>query len=215
ASAAALEKLCRRYWRPIYAYARRYGHSEHDSQDLTQGFFADLLLRDGIGLADPDRGRFRTFLLTAFRRFVTRQWRKASADKRAGSHTWISFEELRDAEHGLRLEDLAAPPENFYDLEWARNTFLAALERLRSEYDRAGKSTEFSRLLPFLSRSGTAEEYGSVATEFGWKPDSVAVAAHRLRRRYGELTRSEVARTVGRLDEIEDELRYLVAAIGA
>lgn len=208
---AALEQLCQRYWRPIYAFARGRGCSEHDAQDLTQGFFADLLQRKAITVADPERGRFRTFLLTAFRHFSTHAWRRSRADRRGGITLPIPLEELTDAERAFAARSPTELPDHLFDLEWAERVFLTALDRLRLEFGRAGKSVDFAQLSPYLSRPGGAGDYARIASELGWRPESVPVAVHRLRRRYGELTRAEVAGTVSDPRDVEDELRYLAA----
>ncbi|MGH7972627.1 MAG: RNA polymerase sigma factor, partial [Limisphaerales bacterium] len=205
----ALEKLCRTYWKPLFAFARNLGHSEHDAQDLTQGFFEHFLARGYIRAADPRRGRFRSFLLTSFHHFTASEWAKAHAAKRGGSVAFVSLEEL-PADADFHFEHPAGlGPEAVYDRQWALRVFDLALSRLRDEFATAGKREQFSQLKPFLSRLGTGADYRCVADKCGISEGAIAVAVCRLRVRYGELLRAEIANTVASPDDIEDELELL------
>ena len=206
-SGAALEKLCRTYWKPLFAFARILGHAEHDAQDLTQGFFEHFLQKGYIRAADPRRGRFRSFLLTSFRHFVANEWTKAIAVKRGGGVTFVSLQELPS---GFAFEHSAGSlPEAAYDRQWALRVFDLALGRLRDEFAVAGKQDQFDQLKPFLSRLGTNADYTLVGERCGLSEGAVAVAVRRLRVRYGQLLRAEIANTVASPDDIEDELELL------
>jgi len=194
---AALERLCRQYWQPLCGFARRKGYGPEDAEDLTQSFFGQFIRKALAGAADPARGRFRTFLLTSFERFLIGEWKKAHALKRNGAPP-----DTPQEENG---SDAA-----LFDRAWAEGTFAAALARLRLEYEQAGQSSAFAQLRKYLSQTGHRDDYAHTAMELGIKPDSVAVAVHRLRRRYSELVRAEVTRTVATPEEVDAELKYLV-----
>lgn len=200
---AALDRLCRQYWQPLYGFARRKGYGAEDAQDLTQSFFGQFIRKALAGAADPARGRFRTFLLTAFDRFVIGEWKKAHALKRNGSAAGAS----RQDESAEDAENVDTAP---FDRAWAEETFAAALARLRQEHEEAGQSSHYSQLRKYLSQTGGRDDYAAAARELGMKADSIAVAVHRLRRRYAELVRAEVARTVAAPEEVDAELKYLV-----
>jgi RNA polymerase sigma factor (sigma-70 family) len=215
ANRMALEKLCRAYWKPLFAFARRLGHPEPDAEDLTQGFFEQFLGKGYIRAADPRRGRFRAFLLTSFRHFVANEGAKARTAKRGAGLTFVSFEDLTPAE-SAQLEPAAdLAPEAAYDRLWALRVFDLALGRLRSEFAEAGKEEQFEQLKPFLSRLGTSADYREVAARYVVSEGAVAVAVRRLRVRYGELLRAEVANTIASPDDIEDELQLLMNALTA
>lgn len=199
----ALEKLCGQYWQPLYGFARRKGYGEEDAKDLTQSFFGQFIRKAMAEVADPARGRFRTFLLTAFDRFIIGEWKKHKALKRIGS----SCDPALEAE--APVETNGADTAQF-DRAWAEQIFGEALTRLRKEYEEAGQSDHFLQLRKYLSQTGQRDDYAQTARELGLKPDSVAVAVHRLRRRYAALVRAEVSRTVTNAEEIDAELKYLV-----
>lgn len=208
-ASAALEKLCRQYWPPLFAFARQHGYSEHDAQDLTQGFFAWLLNRNSLSEADKSRGRFRTFLLYAFRSFMTGDLRKRQAAKRGGSRPGGPV----DAKLSASPPAGALDPGEEYDRKWARQVFATAVERLRHEFEAAGKLKDFSVLQPFLSQPGERLAYARAGAQLKLKPETVAVCVHRMRKRYGELVRLEVKRTVAEETDIDDELQHLMKMI--
>jgi RNA polymerase sigma-70 factor (ECF subfamily) len=213
ATSRALELLCRAYWHPLYVFVRRRGYEAADAQDLTQDFFAQLLQRDFLRNIAREKGRFRSFLLASLKNFLATEWRRDSALKRGGAHTFVSWEELQAEErHCGEVTDESAA-ERGYDRRWALNVMQQAMERLRDEFAATGKSRQFEALKPFLSREGTRDEYAKLAGEMGVTPGAVTVAVHRFRRRYGELMRSVIAETVAGPDEVEDELRFLAAQL--
>jgi RNA polymerase sigma-70 factor (ECF subfamily) len=213
-AAGALEKLCSAYWQPLYTYVRRNGHSAEDAQDLTQAFFANFLLKNAVSRARRDRGRFRSFLLTSLQNFLAHEWEKARAAKRGGGIRPLAWDEL-SAESQYQSEiapDLA--PDKAFERRWALTLFQQALTRLHAEYQAAGKSDLFEELKGFLSETADAGGYADVAARLNMTAATVAVAVHRLRRRYAELVREEIAHTVASPAEVQDELRYLIGLVG-
>jgi RNA polymerase sigma factor (sigma-70 family) len=205
----ALELLCRNYWYPLYAFVRRGGSSQHDAQDLTQAFFARFLEHKYVGLADQSRGKFRTFMIRSLKHFLANEWNKERADKRGGRSSTISFDEA-DAENRYLLERADhTSPDKLYDKRWAMSLLEAVLKRLRGEFSAAGKSQLFDGLK--VSAWGEASDisYAELGQKIGMAEGAVKVAAHRLRQRYRELLRMEVARTVDSETEVDEELRYL------
>src|SRR5262245_44872295 len=187
AAEVALEKLCCKYWYPLYAYVRRQGHSSDDAQDLTQAFFAWFLEKKVIQLANPARGKFRSFLLMSLRHFVANQWEKAHTIKRGGDQVRVSWDQV-SAESRYQLDQVSdMTPERSFDTRWGLALFQHALERLSQEYVANGKASLFERLKSFLTEVPDEGAYASVATRLNITAGSVAVAVHRLRQRYGEL----------------------------
>ena len=208
---AALEKLCQAYWYPLYAFIRRRGVSAADAEDLTQSFFASLLHRRSLRSVAREKGRFRSFLLAALDHFLADEWDKARALKRGGGQVFISLDE-QDADGRYQAEP-AAPvsAEQLFDRRWALTVLDAALARLRQEH--AGKPKQFAVLQKFLSEMPSEGAYESAGAELNLAAGAVRVAVHRLRQRYRELVRAEIAATVGSLSEVEDELSLLLRAI--
>jgi RNA polymerase sigma factor (sigma-70 family) len=214
-SRQALATLCETYWYPLYAYARRHSPGAHDAQDLTQAFFAELLEKDYLRAADPRRGKFRSFLLTAFKHFLSRQRERASAQKRGGGRPAVALDfQLGERRYHLEPPDHATP-EAAYERRWALALLERALARLREEFAGAGKGRLFECLKGALEGDGPHEPYARVAEELGLSEQAVKVAAYRLRCRYRELLRAEIAQTVAAPDEVDDELRDLFAAVRA
>ena len=213
ATSRALELLCRAYWHPLYVFVRRRGYDAADAQDLTQDFFAQLLQRDFLRNIAREKGRFRSFLLAALKNFLATEWRRESAMKRGGGHTFVSWDELQAEERYCDDVPDESVPERVYDRRWALTVMQQAMDRLRDDFGSTGKARQFEELKPFLSREGTREDYAGVAGRLGMSPGAVTVAIHRFRRRYGELVRSVVAETVAGPDEVEDELRFLAAQL--
>lgn len=208
---AALESLCRAYWYPLYAWLRRRGHTTHDAQDLVQSFLASLLQRRSFSTAAQDKGRFRSFLLAALNHFLADEWDKARALKRGGGQTLLSLDEAQ-ADARYRAEPTAsASPDQLFDKRWALTLLEQALARLREEHSASPR--QFELLQPFLTDVPDGGASQRVAAELGLSPGAARVAVHRLRQRYRELVRAEVANTVGALAEVEDELGYLLQAI--
>ena len=209
-SAAALEKLCRAYWLPLYAYARRRGQEPEDAQDLTQAFFARFLENNAVSQANRRRGRFRTFLLTALQNFISNEWRKSAAQKRGGGRALLAWDEL-SPETCYQPEAVSElTPDKVFDQRWALTVFQQSLARLRKEYVVAGKGEQFERLKDFLSAEAGEGAYAQVATRLGMSRNAVAVAVRRLRQRYGQIVRDEIAHTVASPADVEEELQYLI-----
>src|SRR5687768_4216762 len=206
----ALAALCRAYWYPLYAFLRRRGISAHDAEDLTQGFFAQLLARGGLAHVDRAKGRFRTFLLGSLKHFLRDERDRANALKRGGGEPLVALD-AADAEQRYALEprdDLT--PDRLYDRRWALAVIDRALERLRAEYVAAGKETLFAELQPTLTAGSRAKSYREIAVVLAMEEGAVKVAAHRLRQRYGSALRAEIAETVSSPEEVAAELRQLL-----
>lgn len=211
---AALEKLCHTYWPPLYAFIRRQGHSDEDAQDLTQEFFARLLERNEFESVDQRKGKFRTFLLAALTHFLSNQRDRERAAKRGGGQKLLSLDELNE-EQKRHLEPASElSPDKLFDVRWAMTVLEQALAQLRREMEAEGKEVHFAELKTFLTDEAEAGDYQTVAAKLGATSQSVAVMVHRLRRRYRELVRVEVAHTVCSPMDVEDELRHLAAALG-
>lgn len=213
-SSEALEQLCRTYWYPVYAHLRRAGQSPHDAQDLTQAFFARLLARNGLKLADRDRGRFRTFLIVALKRFAANEWHRANTQKRGGGATHLSWDtSMAETRYGQSTEDLLSP-DKAYDRQWALTLLREAMERLEEEYNLAGKKADFAKLKPSLTADRGELDYSALAKSMSSTPGAVRVAVHRIRTRYREIFRETIAATVADPQELEAELRHLLEALG-
>ncbi len=215
-SSAALEELCTIYWRPIYRFIRRRGHTAEHARDLTQGFFAMFLERRDVEAVEPSRGRFRSYLLAAVKNFLANERTRALALKRgAGSVPLsLSFPLSSEDDWGPAIEPAdERTPEDDFDRQWALAILRRALERLRDEQTVKGRSEIFERLKPALAGERVEGGYAAVAGEMELTTVAVKVAVHRLKKRYGELLLEEVARTVDLPREIEDEMRVLLRAV--
>jgi RNA polymerase sigma-70 factor (ECF subfamily) len=213
AADGALEHLCRTYWYPLYAYVRRHGHSESDAQDLTQSFFARLLERKHLRLADRNQGRFRTFLLSSLKNFLINEWKRGSREKRGGTRKIFSLDEETAEARFASEAFIEQPPDSVYDRGWAATLLERALTSLRSEFEQSGKLDLFQRLKVFVWGDKCALSYAEMAVQLNMTEGAVKVSVHRLRQRYGELLRAEVAQTVSTPDEVNEELRYLLSVI--
>jgi RNA polymerase sigma-70 factor (ECF subfamily) len=209
----ALEQLCRIYWYPLYVYVRRRGNNPHEAEDLTQEFFARLLERHWLQGIQPEGGRFRSFLLTMLNRFLANEWDRTQAQKRGGGQTIVSLDEM-DPEDRYRNEPTTKEtPELAFDRTWATTMLERALSTLRHEAHSEARTTQFELIHPFLSREPGEGEYDRVAGELGMSAGAVAVAVHRLRRRYRDQVRQEVAETLADPAMLDEELRHLFAAL--
>lgn len=202
----SLAILCENYWFPLYAFIRRAGNSAQDAQDLTQGFFVRLLDKRFLAAADRQKGRFRTFLLTAVKRFLANEHDRATAKKRGGGQTIVPLETL-EARYAREPADTLTP-ERIFERQWALALLEQVLARLQAEMAASGKATLFEALKGSLT-VGLADGYAAVAERLEMTEGAVKTAAHRLRRRYRELLREEISQTVTRPEEIEEEIRYL------
>jgi RNA polymerase sigma factor (sigma-70 family) len=212
-SGPALETLCRTYWPPLYSFARRQGFSAPDAQDFTQEFFSRLLQKDYLRSVAPEKGRFRSFLLVAFKRFLANERERASAQKRGGGERPLSLD-ASAAETLYRTEPVdEASAAKLYERRWALTLLERTLGRLRDEFIAAGKGREFEVLKVFLTAPKGEADYTAIARELGLTPGAARVVAHRLRRRYREIFHEEIAHTVADPAEIEDEVRHLLGVL--
>ncbi len=209
----ALEDLCTCYWHSLYLYVRRRGYGPEEAQDLTQGFFAQLLGKGYIKAADPQRGKFRSFLLASLKNYLANEWDRASAKKRGGGKIPISldFEKVEDHHHMEPADEIS--PDKVYEQRWAMALIDQTLARLSTEMEEAGKSRRFNDLQGFLTGETTGTRYRLVADRLGMKEGAVKVAVHRLRRRFGALLREEVGQTVADSGQIDEEIRYLLSVL--
>jgi RNA polymerase sigma factor (sigma-70 family) len=214
-SAAALEALCRAYWRPLYCYVRRLGQNPDDAQDLTQSFFTFFLERKSVRRADRDRGRFRSFLLTSFKNFLTNEWRKKQAEKRGRGLSFISLD-LQDTEGRYQAEAPSADltPDKLFEKRWALALLEQVLARLRAEYEADGRLDIFDHLKTFVWGEKSDSSQTDIGALLGMNANAVAQAVRRLRKRYAELLRAEIANTLSAPGDVEDELRHLLQAVG-
>jgi RNA polymerase sigma factor (sigma-70 family) len=211
----ALEQLCRTYWYPLYAFVRRQGRSQEDAQDLTQDFFVHLLAKAFPCGAAPERGKFRSFLLAALRHFLVDRHRHANAAKRGGGQRTVSLDEKR-AEERFRLEPQhELTPEKLYERAWALTLLDRAQSRLREEYSAAGKAALYDRLKGFPPGETGENSFQQAATELGMTESALKSGVHRLRARYRQLVREEVAHTVADPAEVNEEARHLIAVISS
>lgn len=209
-SSPALERLCRAYWYPLFAYVRRRGYDEHAAQDLTQAFFERLLTRQDLAVADRERGRFRTFLLSLLSHFLANEWDRRQAQKRGGGCAFVSLDYVREQEDRPFEPSHEDTPERIYERRWAEAVLNSVLHRLREEFDGA-RVKRFDALKVFLVEEPKTASYAEIAAELGMSQPAVKSAIHRLRQRYGELLRDEIAQTLQSPADIDDELRHLTS----
>ncbi len=211
----ALEELCRIYWFPLYAYVRRRGHTREDAEDLVQEFFARFLAKNYLAGLASERGRFRAFLLAALKHFLANEWDRAQTQKRGGGAAHLSLD-WQTADTKFQVAAAAEPsPDRAFDREWALALLERVITRLSDECAAEGKAESFARLKPFLTAARSAMPYAQVAAELGLAEGAVRVAVHRLRRRYRELLRDEIAQTLSDPAQVEEELRALFGAFGS
>jgi RNA polymerase sigma-70 factor (ECF subfamily) len=214
AAAEALEGLCRAYWRTLYFYTRRRGYSVEESQDLTQSFFARFLEKKSFALADPYRGRFRTFLLKSLEHFLADDWKRAHRVKRGGGKVEIPWD-IYTANNRYAAEFTnTMAPDRLYEKHWAMSLLYRVLRHMRNDYGKAGKSQLFEVLQDFLWGLEDSTSYAQIAERMGMTEGAVRVAVHRLREHYRERLRTEVAQTVSDPKDVDEEIRHLIRAIG-
>ncbi|HEX4645784.1 MAG TPA: sigma-70 family RNA polymerase sigma factor [Verrucomicrobiae bacterium] len=212
-SALALEQLCRIYWYPLYAFIRRRGFDAHDAQDLTQEFFYRLLDRNYLSAVDYRKGKFRSFLLAALEHFLANEWRRSKTQKRGGRVTFVSINDDTAENRFIQAPSSSAAPEKAYEQAWAMSLLEQVLNRLRAEATDAGKLDAFEQLKGFLTGDKQPVTYAELARQMNTTEAALKMSVSRMRARYGELLRDEIAQTVTTQDEIEDELRALFAAL--
>ncbi len=211
----ALATLCESYWYPLYAYARRQGHDAETAQDLTQGFFARLLEKRDLGAANPARGKFRSYLLGAFIHHVSNERERAAAWKRGGRDTVLSLELPTAEERYCREPADNRTPQKLYERRWALTLLDTVLQQLRAEQATAGRTAQFDALSgPALAPDSRDLPYRALGVQLDMSETAVKVAVHRLRRRYRDLIREAVAETLADPREVDEEIRFLLAALG-
>jgi RNA polymerase sigma-70 factor (ECF subfamily) len=209
----ALETLCQTYWFPLYAYLRRHGYDSDMAEEYTQAFFAGLLAKHGLRLADPKRGKFRSFLLVALKNFLANERARAAAQKRGGGRKILSLN-FDDAENRYALEpSVELSPEKVFERSWALTVLERTMARLHSEADNAKKQKQFDCLKVYLTARKDSVPYEKVAAKLQMTEGAVRVAVHRLRRRYRDLLRDEIAQTVTNENQIDEEIRDLFSAL--
>ena len=211
-SAAALETICRAYWYPLYAYVRRCGQSPHDAQDLTQEFFCRLLEKRWLDSADRDKGRLRTFLIVALKNFMSKEWRRASTQRRGGGQPHVPFD-TEFAESRYAADANSAPPDETFDQQWALTLLELTVKRLRDEFTAASKPGDFTALKDCLMAGRGTIDYAGVAVKLGVNEGTARVAVHRLRKRFREIYREEISQTLADDSDLDGELRHLAAAL--
>jgi RNA polymerase sigma factor (sigma-70 family) len=213
-SAEALEELCRDYRPPLFAYIRRRGYRLEEAEDLTQAFFERFLAKDYLGQVTPGKGRFRSFLLVCLKNFLANQWDHAHRQKRGGERTVISLDASPyEDDYSLEPRD-ELTSDIVFERRWALTVLEKVLEQLRAEFQNSERADFFHELKPFLQGATESVSYAQIAARVGLTEGALRVAVHRLRKRYGELLRAEIARTVADPGEIEEEIRHLIWVLG-
>jgi RNA polymerase sigma-70 factor (ECF subfamily) len=209
----ALATLCRSYWSPLYLFVRRQGYTVHDAEDLTQAFFARLLEKKTLGQANPAKGKFRSFLIACLKHFLANERDRADALKRGGREEFISID-VQSAEAHLSIDGAKnETAERLFERQWALAVLDHVMSRLREGFVASGKDALFDALTQTFTGSGETEHYAAIAEKFGTTESAIKSAAHRLRRRYRQLLRAEIASTVADPAEIDEELQYLMTAL--
>jgi RNA polymerase sigma factor (sigma-70 family) len=212
-SAEALEKLCQAYWYPLYAFARRQGCNPEEAQDATQEFFSRLLAKNQLQMADPTRGRFRSFLLASMKNMLANERRAAARQKRGGDVIVFSFQE-QEAEQRYLLEPAdSITPESVFERRWAETILARVLDRLEAESN--GHALRFEQLKVFLIEAKGAAAFADMARQLGVTESALKSVVHRMRRRYAELFRDEVSQTVANMADLDDEMRHLLTVLSA
>ena len=213
AAEIALENLCRVYWYPLYVYVRRRGYSPHDAQDLTQSFFARLLDKKYLAAVDRTKGKFRSFLLAALEHFLANDWRRSQAQKRGGGAKLISLDDESVEEQYLQLRADGFSAEKVFERQWAATLLEQVLAQLRAEFIAAKKDALFEELKIFLTGEKRTNSYHELAAKLSSTEAALKMAVSRMRHRYKELLRAEIAKTVSGPEHVDDELQALFAAL--
>ena len=215
AAQAALEKLCRTYWRPIYGFVRRQGTDSEEAKDLTQGFFALLLERRDLNQVRKEKGRLRSYLLTSLKHFLTNERNRAMAIKRGEARRLIPLDQFYEGERNAFEPADTSTPDQIYERRWAWALMDQVMNRLADEYRTKGRAVLFERLKALLTDETDRPSQAQIAEELTMTENAVNQAFHRLRERYRQLLREEIAHTVTAPGDIEDELRHLIAVLRA
>jgi RNA polymerase sigma factor (sigma-70 family) len=211
---SALERLCRAYWYPIYSFVRRRGYDAHQAQDLTQGFFARFLEKNYVAQADAAKGRFRTFLLNCVQNYLANEWDRQKAQKRGGGAQILSLDE-QAADERFRHELAAdATPERAFEERWVEAVLETVLHRLKAEFEAAGKGDQFELLKVYLVDDKGAVSFAEMASRTGTTEAAIKGVVRRMRQRYREIFREEIASTVAGPAEVDEEIRYLISVLG-
>jgi RNA polymerase sigma factor (sigma-70 family) len=211
---AALERLCETYWYPLYCYVRRRGHSPEDTQDLTQEFFARLLGNGGLALVDRTKGKFRSFLLASMNNLLANEWNRSQRQKRGGGAAHFSLDAAA-AEERYQFEPAdQLTPEVIFERRWAETLIDRVTRRLQTEFAETGMAERFEGLKVFLLAGDEPTSYAEAAAKIGITEGAVRTAIYRMRQRYGELFRAELAETVTSSLELEEELRHFLSVLG-
>ena len=211
----ALEQLCKTYWFPLYAYVRRRGHTKEDAEDLTQAFFARFLEKNYLEGLSAERGRFRAFLLASLKHFMANEWDKSRRQKRGGGVTPLSLD-WQTADTKFQVAVVNEPsPDRAFDREWAVTLLANVIEQLQAECAADGKAELFEQLKIFLTAGKGELSHAEAAKLLGMDETAVRVAVHRLRKRYRQLLRDEIAQTLADAADVDEEMRALFGAFSA
>lgn len=214
ASRQALAELCEIYWYPVYSFVRRRGSSHHDAMDLTQGFFTHLLEADALADLHPQKGRFRAFLLASIKNYLAKQWRTAHAMRRGGGMRQFSIDDAQfERRYQAQLADRSSP-ETTFERDWIQALLSRVLDRLHVDYARAGRTELFEALSPWLVACNNKVPQAKIGEQMGMSVPAVGMAVYRLRKRFAQLVREEVAQTVAEPADIEDEISRMLAVLG-
>ena len=210
----ALETLCRTYWPPLYAYVRRKGHSTHEAQDLVQEFISRLLAREDLAKVSQDRGKFRSFLLASMNHFLANEWDRSQSQKRGGGKTVFSLDQALEEGNPWGEPSSSQTPEREYERRWAETVIARTLTRLRAEWELRYQARHFDDLKGYLMDARGTTPFSEAAARLGITESALKSVVHRLRKRYRELFREEIAQTVEDASEVDGEIRHLLAALG-
>lgn len=209
----ALEKICQAYWPPIYAHLRMKGYALHHAQDLTQEFFTRLLKGNGFAGITPEKGRFRSFLLASLKHFLINEWKRERTQKRGGGQYLVELDAIEPGMLAACEPQTGEDPEQAYDKRWALTLLARARSRMRNEYEAAGQIERHDVLKRFLADGEEPSSYAETATLLGISEAAAKSAIYKIRQRFGQLLRAEISRTVAAPEDVEDELRYLIATL--
>ena len=209
----ALTILCESYWRPTYAYLRRHGYSIQDAEDHTQGFFTALIEKQGLRLADPEQGRFRSYLLGALKHYIADAKDHAQAQKRGGGCTIVSLDADEGENHFKQTSDNSLTPEQLFDRSWALTVLNRALRRLEEESSKTGNQKVTKQLITYLAPAGNITPYKETAAQLNMTEAAIKAGVYRLRKRYRALLKDEIARTVATETQVEEEIKFLLSAL--